>query len=494
MKTQKTRLTALFIACLLFPAFSTAQVVTEIREADNFTSIEVSSVFNVLLSQDDFFFLEVEVDEEHLEYIDTRVKNGVLYIDYSRRARNLRDLDVRVTAPAIEMLKASGASNIRSEGLLDSPSLRLDISGASSMDLALRSEELTSNISGASNMKLTGSAAFHDLNASGVSTVRAYDLDSQHAIINSSGTASVRVTVLESVTAKASGASGITVRGNPPAAEVSTSGGATIRGVQPASATPAPIRDEETKAETKTDTLIISVGNRELLVVDGTRVQYRTRPQVSWRNEWTGFYLGINGYMTPGNSIDLDPEDQFMDLEYNNSIQVNLNLWQQNLVLARGSNSALGVYTGVGFSWNNYRFSNNIRLVREEDQLSHFTDTIHSFRKNKLTISHLNVPLMLEFQNRQRYDSRSNFHMSAGINVGMRLRSHTKQVYRFEGSRQKDKDYKDFHLAPFRYEAVARIGWGRFNFFATYALNEMFRSDRGPELYPFAVGIRIVDF
>ena len=491
MKTQKTRLTALFIAFLLFPLLSTAQVVVETRDTPSFTGVEVGSVFNVTITQGEGFLVEVEAEQEHMEYISTSVRRDVLRIEYTRRVRNLRGLEVRITAPAYSSLKASGASSIQGEGVLEATTLRLEVSGASSMDLAIQSDEVFTDISGASSMRLAGSAGFHELNASGVTNVRAYDLESQVATVNSSGTASVRVTVLDAITATASGASGITVRGNPASAQVTSSSGATIRGVTPASTVTVPVDEVRAPAENGKDTTVISVGSRELLVIDGERVQYRRRHPMKWRNEWTGFYLGVNGYMTPGNSINLDPGDQYMDLEYNNSIQVNLNLWQQNLVLARGSKSALGMYTGVGFSWNNYRFSNNIRLVHEEDQLSHFTDTIHSFRKNKLTVSHLNVPLMLEFQNRH---SNGRFHMSAGVNVGLRLRSHTKQVYRFEGSRQKDKEHRDFHLSPFRYEAVARIGWGRFNFFATYALNEMFRDDRGPELYPFAVGVRILDF
>ena len=78
--------------------------------------------------------------------------------------------------------------------------------------------------------------------------------------------------------------------------------------------------------------------------------------------------------------------------------------------------------------------------------------------------------------------------------IALLHRSHTKQVYFIDGKKQKDKDFQDFHLHPFRYDATARIGWGRLNLFASYALNSMFKEGKGPELTPFALGIRVVSF
>ena len=43
-------------------------------------------------------------------------------------------------------------------------------------------------------------------------------------------------------------------------------------------------------------------------------------------------------------------------------------------------------------------------------------------------------------------------------------------------------------------DATARIGWGWVNVFATYSLTTLFKTDRGPELYPFSVGLTISDW
>jgi len=39
---------------------------------------------------------------------------------------------------------------------------------------------------------------------------------------------------------------------------------------------------------------------------------------------------------------------------------------------------------------------------------------------------------------------------------------------------------------------MIRFGWGWFNFYATYAVTEMFKKNEGPELYPFSVGVTVL--
>jgi len=68
--------------------------------------------------------------------------------------------------------------------------------------------------------------------------------------------------------------------------------------------------------------------------------------------------------------------------------------------------------------------------------------------------------------------------------------SHTKQLYYSDGSgKNKPKVFDDFYLQPFSLDATARIGWGPLNLYANYSLVQMFRAGKGPELYPFSIGL-----
>lgn len=58
----------------------------------------------------------------------------------------------------------------------------------------------------------------------------------------------------------------------------------------------------------------------------------------------------------------------------------------------------------------------------------------------------------------------------------------------------KTKNFDDFHMQPFKFDATVRIGWGFVNLFATYSVNEMFKKGKGPEVYPWTIGITFVNF
>ena len=59
-------------------------------------------------------------------------------------------------------------------------------------------------------------------------------------------------------------------------------------------------------------------------------------------------------------------------------------------------------------------------------------------------------------------------------------------------SRNIVKNHNSFYLQPFKFDATVRFGYGIINLFATYSLNTMFQSGRGPELYPVTAGITLV--
>ncbi len=484
MKTI-TKLSALISATLLLCCFTlSAQTVKEQRltAGQTFHGVVSGSVFSVYLTQGDQFSVEVEAAEEHMPYIETSINGGLLHIDYTQRARNLRNLEVRVTAPEFTFLHAGGASTIKSTNTLTANKMELKVSGASNMELDLIADRLTTNVSGASGIQLSGEAGFQQLHASGVSRVRAYDLQTEDTEVHSSGTSNVRVTANNTIAANASGTSTINVRGNPEVISYKTSGTASIRGVSRENA------HADTNAETKEST-VFRIGDTEISLHDDSRPTVRRVRSASWKNYWSGLYLGFNGYLSPENSLTLPAESSFMDMKHRRSLEVNLNMKEQKLIIARGENSLLGMVSGIGLTWNNYYLENNVRLVHGQEMLG-YVDSEHNLRTNRLRVFSLKVPLMMQYQYHEP-GKRQSFHMSAGIQGAVRLKSHTKVQYRVNDSKQTDRDRNDYYLSPYRLEAIGQIGWERLNLFATYSLTAMFKENKGPELYPFSVGIRL---
>jgi hypothetical protein len=238
------------------------------------------------------------------------------------------------------------------------------------------------------------------------------------------------------------------------------------------------------------DSTEISLGNAKLTVDDDGNVKLKRNRKNNFNGHWAGFDLGINGYLTPDNDFNLKPEDNYLDLRMEKSINVKLNFFEQNFTLVRDH---LGLVTGLGWEFNNYRFKDNVVLLENSDGvLYQDIDNIQNrdYSKSKLVVNYLNVPLMLEFQT-NKFSKPNSFHISAGMMFGLKVGSHTKMVYD-SGNKQKERNFAS--LSPFKYDATVRLGWGVINLYADYSLGTMFKKDKGPELYPFALGITVGNF
>lgn len=251
----------------------------------------------------------------------------------------------------------------------------------------------------------------------------------------------------------------------------------------------------------RTDTTAISLGNRQIIIIDknGTTdisiferekpdsdISFRrTRP---FKGNWRGLELGFNNYLNSNFSISLDPGDDFMELRAARSWNVNLNLIQYSLSVS-GNNA--GLVTGLGFEFNNYHFSNNVSITKENRVI--VPVEYDDLDKSRLRAVYLNVPLLMEFQtNHPRRSRRAYF--SAGVVGGVNIGSSTKVVYRDDSGKSRDKVRDDFYLSPFRYGLSFRAGYRALNIFATYYPTPLFQKNKGPELYPFAVGFSILGF
>lgn len=245
--------------------------------------------------------------------------------------------------------------------------------------------------------------------------------------------------------------------------------------------------------ESSSDTTVIRVWSSHVEIVedDGHHVSvgFRTKPRKRYnhfKGHYTGASLNFNNYVTSDGSFSLPPEHQFMDLNAAKSVGFTLNFIQHSIQLQQRGN--IGLVTGMGIEWSNYRFDSKYILTKNDQGETTYKLSEYPIKKNKLTTCYLNVPLLLEFQipvGEQRYP----LYFSAGAIGGLRLGSHTKVIYNIDGSSSKKKNRNDFNLQTWRYGTTFRLGYRAINLYADYYLSSMFEKDKGPELYPVNVGL-----
>lgn len=516
MKTLEKALSMGIILALtaLLPLTTLAQdhnIVLQERNLAPFDGIDVGGAFTVILSQGNTQIVKVETDENLQSKVITEVENGELKIS-SKSMNNPGKLNVYVTVKQLHSLNISGAASVKGENKLTSDHLRIESSGAAKATLDVETTKLDTEVSGASDLKLSGSATEHTSELSGAGQLKALDLITSKSTLDISGAAEGRITAKDEINADVSGAGKLTYYDEPAVKHINKSGNYDIKlkGLENLGELKNlegldELTDLNVETRTNGDTVRVTIGNNKKIVVisgdsteislgnakltvdDDGNVKLKRNRKNHFNGHWAGFDLGVNGYLTPDNDFNLNPGDDYLDLKMEKSINIKLNLFEQNFTIVRNH---LGLVTGLGLEYNNYRFDDNV-VINETDAGVLFgykdNDGTRNYSKSKLVVDYLNVPLMIEYQT-NKFSKPNSFHVSAGMLVGLKIGSHTKMVYN-SGNKQKERNFTS--LNPFKYDATVRIGWGIVNLYADYSLGTMFKKDKGPELYPFAMGITL---
>lgn len=245
----------------------------------------------------------------------------------------------------------------------------------------------------------------------------------------------------------------------------------------------------------RSDTTTIEIGSYDIVIQDDA-IELNRRKNKSRKSNWhqltywAGIDIGVNGYIMPDGDFTLPDTDEyeFMALNWGNSRTFSINPVEWKIKLYQ---NYIGITTGLGIEWNSYRLRNlDWKMAFNSDSTYGVYDPDIGVNKSKFRLTYINAPFLLEF-NTSKY-KRNNFHFAAGVVVGWRIQSMYKQRYENTSGKHKDRTVGSFNMQPFRFNAMVRVGFGGLNLFATYSLNEMFRSGTGPELYQVSAGITIV--
>jgi hypothetical protein len=203
----------------------------------------------------------------------------------------------------------------------------------------------------------------------------------------------------------------------------------------------------------------------------------------SFKGHWSGIEFGFNNYLTSSGSMVLPDDIYYMSLLSGKSGNFNLNFAQLSL----GITKHIGIVTGLGLNMNNYKFEGNNNIIKGVNGvIEQYVPPVGvNLSKSKLTTSFINVPLLLEIQ--IPAGDKDHLNIAGGAVVEAKIGSHSKIVY--ESNKQKIKDNSDFSLNMLRYGATVRAGYGMFQLYGTYYFTPLFKTGKGPEIYPFEIGV-----
>lgn len=209
----------------------------ENRNVGEFSGIEVSTGVNIVFKQENATSVKVLADSDKLQYVITKVENGVLkvYIDNKGSKRlKFKNLSVNISSPRMDNIKTSSGSNFKglnsireNKMIIDASSCStvvgdfqtedasINSSSGSDVKAKINSERIFTKISSGSNINLEGNANSISVKISSGAAIKAESLRVNSAEVESTSGSTASVNVKETLRVKASSGGSVRYRGNP---------------------------------------------------------------------------------------------------------------------------------------------------------------------------------------------------------------------------------------------------------------------------------------
>ncbi|RTL59430.1 MAG: DUF2807 domain-containing protein [Sphingobacteriales bacterium] len=202
-------------------------VITETRSIGSFNEIHLSGFADVHIAQGKEEDLKISGESNLLQFIKTRVDNGVLIIS-TKEGVNIRNHDpimIYVSTPGLERIRLSGAGNLVSDNKWNlNKKIEIRTSGAGRIKAELNCPQVEASLSGAGDIELMGETKDLEASISGVGSIKVRDLKAENADVRVSGAGSIDVFASVDLKARVSGVGSINYWGNPQHVDEHSSG------------------------------------------------------------------------------------------------------------------------------------------------------------------------------------------------------------------------------------------------------------------------------
>lgn len=224
---------------------------TETFEMDytNFSRIEISTGFEVEITQADSFFVSITIDKSLYEYVNIARRGDTLHVglkaNYIYTAASRKAV---INLPDLRRLELSGGSTASVSGFNLNHNIDIELSGASAMALnPMESEDASFKLSGGSSLAgiiqmkqgrldVSGSSTLHlsgtttglVIKASSASNIIVDNLPVASADVVLNGGSHAAVNVTDTLNVEISGGSTLTYTGNPKLGKMDISGGSIL--------------------------------------------------------------------------------------------------------------------------------------------------------------------------------------------------------------------------------------------------------------------------
>jgi hypothetical protein len=219
MKKILASIPVIFLAIAVFSQKTINDPDIEKRTVSSFTGIEIGGGIDLYLSQGEEAVAVSASEPKFRDKIKTQVENGILKIWFETNSNlhidwSNKKLKAYVSFKNIDLLKASGGSDVKVTGSITVSKLFMHVSGGSDFEGKVNIDELKIDALGGSDVDISGTAKNLDVNASGGSDFKGYELITDNSTVDASGGSDIYITVNKELNANSSGGSDVYYKGN----------------------------------------------------------------------------------------------------------------------------------------------------------------------------------------------------------------------------------------------------------------------------------------
>jgi hypothetical protein len=453
---------------------------SETRTPGNFNKIQITDAVSVYYTMSDTNEIRVTGNDREISNVSTLMEGSTLIV--SARGKFYNPVNVYIKGKGLNDVFVSGAGNFKTTNSLYVDSVLFSTSGASNIHATVKATKVKVLQTGASNITLSGTTETLNAELAGASNLKSYNLFAVNAHLFTTGASQAKVNVSNKLFANASGASSVKVKGNVKDISAEATTGASV----------ARIIDD--KKNIDSDSTTFNWKGKKVIVIGADKNKKDTvKKHNQQRNfdHWAGFSVGVNGLSTPAGGFKMDKPYEYLDLNYSRSFNFQLNLFQKNFHIYK---NYINLVTGFGIEWRRYMLDNKTNLNPDSSFTWGVIDStnMYSYKKNLFKSTLLQVPLLLEFNTHSK--SSKSFHIAVGAIGQFLVNSKTKQELAVNGFEIEKIRKDNYNMNPFQLKAHASIGYSGFTMFGEYNVTPLFEAKKGPQVYPFVIGVRVVPF
>jgi len=165
------------------------------RTVAPFTSISTEGAFTIEVTCQKDLSLEVEGDDNVLEFVTADVGNNILRLKNTKNYSTNEPVKFRISVPNLEGLSVNGAGRIDIKGL-NNDKFEIDANGAPSINVA-------------------GTTKVIDVGANGAAKIDTSKLHASRGVVEANGATRVDLDITEQLDATVNGPSTVTYKGDP---------------------------------------------------------------------------------------------------------------------------------------------------------------------------------------------------------------------------------------------------------------------------------------